>query len=537
MLETLLLVITLIVVMSLLVMLGEKLHVSYPIFLVVAGIVLSFIPGLPVIHIDPELIFLIFLPPLLYEAAWFTSWKDFWKWRRVITTLAFGLVILTSTVVAWSAYLIIPGFTLALGFLLGGIVSPPDAVAATSVLKRIHIQKRIVAILEGESLVNDATSLIIFRFALAAVMSGSFVFREAAWNFVVVAVMGVVVGIVIGILVYAFYKWLPTSPSIDTAISFVAPYLMYIIAETFHFSGVMAVVSGGLFVSYRSHLILSHASRMQGIAMWSSVTFVLNGLVFILIGLELRVVLRGLENYSIGEAILYGLIISVILIIVRILTALGTSLFTMFISRYIRTNDPRPGWKGPLIIGWAGMRGVVSLAAALSLPLMLPSGDAFPHRNLILFITFIVILVTLVFQGLTLPYVISWLHTKDPDRPRPEHEQEADIHLRMLNASLKLLDEKYSMVTSANNLVADLREELEKELRNTSGTLEANGKNILAGDLSIEYSRIFKELNTLKREVLLQLRNDEGYDDHVIRKMEARLDIEELRHKQLTGSD
>jgi CPA1 family monovalent cation:H+ antiporter len=251
--DNLLLIISLLFVVSMLAMVSEKLRISYPIFLVIAGLLVSLIPGIPRITLEPDMVFIIFLPPLLYSAAWNTSWHEFYKYKRPIGMLAFGLVIFTSGAVAIVAHAMIPGFTLALGFLLGGIISPPDAVAATSVLQSLKIPKRIVNILEGESLVNDASSLIVFRFALVAISTGQFVLWKASVDFVVVAFMGVAIGLLIAHIVYAIHRWLPTTPAIDTSLSLVAPYLMYIGAEHFHFSGVLAVVSGGLFLSYRSH--------------------------------------------------------------------------------------------------------------------------------------------------------------------------------------------------------------------------------------------------------------------------------------------
>lgn len=234
----------------LLIMLAQKVKISYPIFLVIAGLGISYIPGIPPMSIDPEIIFLIFLPPLLYEAAWYTSWNDFWRWRRPISLLAFGLVIITSVAVAFLTSSMIPGFTLAMGFLLGGIVSPPDAIAATSVLKNIKVPKRITTILEGESLVNDASSLIVLRFALAAVITGQFSLSNAAGDFFLSTVMGIVIGLAVAHVLYLIHRFLPTTPSIDAAITLISPYFMYLAAEQFHFSGVMAVVSGGLFLSY-----------------------------------------------------------------------------------------------------------------------------------------------------------------------------------------------------------------------------------------------------------------------------------------------
>jgi monovalent cation/hydrogen antiporter len=521
------LVLSLIITVSILVMISQRLRISYPIFLVLGGLTISFIPGIPHIKIDPELIFLIFLPPLLYDAAWNTSWKEFWRWRRVITVFAFGLVIVTSCVVAFVSDSLIPGFTLSLGFLLGGIISPPDAVAATSVLKGIKVPRRVVAILEGESLINDASSLIVFRFALAAVLTGSFVWHKALVDFSLVTLMGTVVGLAVALVIYAFYRWLPTTPSIDTAISLAAPYLMYITAEVFHFSGVMAVVSGGLFISYRSHEVFTHSSRLQAVSLWTTIVFVLNGLVFMLIGLELPVIMEGLGEYSLAEAIGYSIIITLAVIVTRIGFTMFTVVFTMFISRYITTADSNPGWRGPLIVGWAGMRGVVSLASALSIPLLLNTGEPFPHRNLILFITFVVILITLVVQGLTFPLIIRAVNYKDPDHVAPEKEQLSAIHRQLIDVALKKLSDRYAKESVENELVANLRTRMEKELylhTERPGDTEVQHSE---WQQTSEYHKIFSDLIKTQRNELMKTRDK--FDDEVIRRIEMLIDLEEER--------
>lgn len=526
--ESIVLGIGLILVISLLVMLGQYLRISYPIFLVVGGLVISFIPGMPRISLDPELIFLIFLPPLLYEAAWNTSWREFWRWRRIIAVFAFGLVILTSGVVAIVSNAMIPDFTLSLGFLLGGIISPPDAVAATSVLRGIKIPKRVLTILEGESLVNDAASLIVFRFALAAVLTGTFIFHQAAANFVLVTIMGIVIGVAIGFIFYALHRWLPTTASIDTALSLVAPYAMYITAEQFHFSGVMAVVSGGLFVSYRSHRIFSHTSRLQSVSVWTSLGFILNGLVFMLIGLELPTIINELGEYSRAEALGYALVITAVIIVTRIGFTLGASLWTIYISKVITTADSNPGWRGPLIIGWAGMRGVVSLASALSVPLLLQSGEAFPQRNLILFITFVVILITLVFQGLTLPLVIRWVKYEDPDHNLPTHVQESEIKAHLSKIANEHILKRHQNAFDTNELLKSFRIKLDRDIRYTEDELETADTRRAVFE---EFAKIYIELIDLQREELHALRNHKQYDHEVIRNLEAQMDLEEERIK------
>ena len=361
----------LILIILALVMLANKVRLAYPIVLVVGGLLLSFTKVFSNIAIDPELIFFIFLPPLLYEAAWQISWKEFWRLKRIIMSFAFLIVILTSCVVAFASYALIPGFTLALGFLLGGIVSPPDAISATTIMRSVKVPKVLVSLAEGESLLNDASSLIVFRFALAAVITGQFHFKEAASSFVLVIVMGILIGLLVAFVFYAIHRWLPTTPSIDIVLTFVAPYCMYYAAEHFHFSGVLAVVSGGLLLSSKRNSMLSYESRIQGVNVWSNIVFVLNGIVFLLIGLQLPIITQQLGDISLGKAIWYGLAISLVLIISRLLSAFGASAFTRFMSHFIKVAERDPGWKGPLIFGWAGMRGVVSLAAALSIPLLI----------------------------------------------------------------------------------------------------------------------------------------------------------------------
>lgn len=520
----------LLVVILLLVMLAQKIKISYPIVLVVGGLAISFIPSLPNVDIDPELIFLIFLPPLLYEAAWQTSWKDFWKWRRVIASFAFLIVILTSCVIAYVSHSLIPGFTLSLGFLLGGIISPPDAVSATSILKDVQVPKRLVAIVEGESLLNDASSLVVFRFALAAVLTGSFSFREASISFVLVIIMGIAVGLAIALVFYAIHRWLPTNASIDTVLTFIAPYSMYMVAEQFHFSGVLAVVSGGLFLSNRSHVILNHVSRLQSVNVWATIGFVFNGFVFMLIGLELPVVIRAIGDDQLPHAIKYGVIISLVVIVTRILCTLGASVFTMLISNIITTADDRPGWKGPIVLGWAGMRGVVSLASALSIPLLLQNGQAFPQRNLILFITFTVILVTLVFQGLTLPMVIMWFNEPERDYLIPTHEQEAMVKVEMKNVALKLLEDDYQQEVQTNSLLLNIRERLESERTYVEG--RSNRTHDETMHTRNNYQSVYTAVLNAQREVLYNLNRKPEFQDEVIKKYVAQLDLEEEKMRQ-----
>lgn len=518
----------LVLIILALVMLANKLRLAYPIILVLGGLSLSFTSAFSNMTIDPELIFFIFLPPLLYEAAWQVSWKEFWKWRRVITSFAFPIVILTSCVVAFACYLFIPGFTLALGFLLGGIVSPPDAISATTIMRQVKVPKSLVSIAEGESLLNDASSLIVFRFALAAVITGQFHFHDAALSFLLVIIVGALIGLTVGLILYAIHRYLIRSASVEIVLTLVTPYIMYYFAEYFHFSGVLAVVTGGLFLSSRRQTMLTYKSRVQGFNVWANLVFALNGIIFLLIGLQLPSIVQQLGETSLAKAIRYGVVISFVLIIARFLCTFGASIFTRFISRFITVADANPGWKGPIILGWAGMRGVVSLAMALSIPLLI-NGRPFPYRNLILVITFIVILVTLVFQGLTLPWVIRKIKLKDSN-PITEQEQEVIIQKKIAKASLELLEEKYTEMRKQNehlnNLFARLQLDLSffqqdfKEL--TDGT----------GNSLIDFQRIYLELLDRQRTLLANMNQRSEFDEDLIRKYLALIDIEEFKIRE-----
>nr|ACN18076.1 Na+/H+ antiporter [uncultured bacterium BLR5] len=510
-----------------LVMVANKLRLAYPIVLVLGGLALSFSTKFSNITIDPELVFFIFLPPLLYEAAWQISWKEFWKWRRVITVFAFPIVVITALVIALVSSALIPGFTLALGFLLGAIISPPDAISATTIMRRVNVSRSLVSIVEGESLLNDASSLIVFRFAIAAVVTGQFHFREAAVSFFLVVLMGILIGLLVGTIFYAIHRWLPTTPSIEIVLTVVTPYCMYYLAESFHFSGVLAVVSGGLFLSNRRQRMLNFRSRIEGVNVWNSLVFVLNGFIFMLLGLQLPAVTRQLGDTSLSKAIGYGLLISIVLIVTRMFCTLIASPFSTLMSRFITVADPHPGWKNPIILGWSGMRGVVSLAMALSIPLVAGEGTPFPYRNLILFITFIVILLTLVFQGLTLPWVIQKVKPGDKYFGIPEHEQELLIERMTAKASLQFLEQEYGEQRVDNEYVEILFRRLQIDLRSLDQNFdESNGPR---EESSKKYRSIYLQLLEHQRQVLNEMNNSANVDEELIRKYLSLIDLEEYK--------
>jgi Na+/H+ antiporter len=510
-----------VVLIVLLIMLSHRIKIAYPVLLVLTGLLISFIPGIPVLKIEPELIFLIFLPPILYEAAWENSWKELWYWRRIIGSFAFVVVFLTAVSVALTTHFFIPGFSLALGFLLGGIVSPPDAVSASAILKFVKVPRRLSSILEGESLLNDASSLIIFRFALIAVATGQFVWYEAAFSFVWMVFGGMVAGLLIGFIFLKAHKWLPTDANMDIILSLVTPYVIYIGAESVHASGILAVVAGSLYLSYHRHRFLSSSSRLRGENVWQSFVFLLNGLVFFLIGLDLPEITFGLKQEGIDfyVATAFGLLITFVLISGRMLAAYGAVIVTKIASHFITVADKNPGNRIPFVLGWAGMRGVVSLAAALSIPVTLADGTPFPHRNLILYITFVVILVTLVLQGLTLPFIIRKIKLPVYKDHLPDAETEALLRKALSRASAEYLKQYPDASAQYIHLQTWTRrcqgDPEPVEMRATPENIQAY-KNMLE-----EQRQLLLEINKSKQRV----------DEAIVRKFLRQLDLEEEKLK------
>ena len=512
-----------------LVMLGQKLKIAYPIFLVIAGLLISFIPGAPRFVIDPDLVFLIFLPPILFEAAWYTSWKDFWKLRKTIFSMAIGLVLITSTVVALIANAIIPGMTLALGFLLGGINSPPDAVAATSVLKHMKLPKKVTTILEGESLINDASSLIVFKFALAAVLTGHFIFKEAAVDFFLIAGIGVVIGLALGWFFSWLLRWLPSNSNIDTVLTIVIPYAIYIVTEHFHYSGVMAVVSAGLLMSYNANCFLSHTTRIQANSVWNTLIFGMNAAIFVMIGLELPIVIEGMTNYSIADAILYSVLIGAVIILTRFAWCYFIAYMPLAFGPRKSKDRIKPSWQESFVLSISAMRGVVSLASALAIPFLMTDGSDFPLRNIILFITFSIIIITLVGQGLLLPLILKWIKIKSHDEAMPREKQEVLIIKRIKNKALETMRSNYENEIAENKLVNHLKSKLESEvtlLNKKMDCIASTDKHREAFETS---RNVYRTIINTQRNELRAMRKEQDFEDDVLRNLEMQLDLEETK--------
>ena len=504
---------------------AAKLKIAYPILLVVGGLLISFIPGLPMVRIKPDLIFFIFLPPLLFEAAWSVSFKEMKKWYRIITSFAFLVVFFTALSVAVVTNYFIPGFTIALGFLLGGIVSPPDAVSTAAITKFVKIPRSTSAILEGESLLNDASSLIIFRFALVAVGTGQFIWQQAATSFLWMVAGGTAIGLLLGWLFVQAHKRLPTDASSDIALTLIEPYFMYWIAEQVHSSGVLAVVAGGLYMSAKRLVFLNSASRIMGYSVWQSFVFILNGVVFLIIGLELPEIVSGIRSQGIplGTAIGYGVLVTLVLIAARMISGYAALIATMIFRPSVMPHAAHRNrrWRMPALLGWTGMRGVVSLAAALAIPVKLDDGSAFPQRDLILFITFIAILLTLVVQGLTLPYLIRRSQLFNDMFSEAEEEDTR----RKMKHGLK------------EHIYHYLKEKYESELNEHAGMQkfiqqwEERAKATDDSWMNKKTKIIFVELLEVQRKYLTELNKDPGIDEEIIRQQLYQIDLEEERLK------
>jgi len=506
-------------------MLAAKLKIAYPILLVVAGLFVSFFPGLPVVRVDPDLIFFIFLPPLLFEACWSISFKEMKKWYRIITSFAFLVVFFTALSVAVVTNYYIPGFTIALGFLLGGIVSPPDAVSTGAITKFVKIPGSTSAILEGESLLNDASSLIIFRFALVAVGTGQFVWQEAAVSFLWMVIGGAGIGLLLAWFFVQVQKRLPTDAPSDIALTLIEPYAMYWVAEQVHSSGVLAVVAGGLYMSAKRLVFLNSASRIMGYSVWESFVFILNGIVFLIIGLELPEIVSGIrsEGIPLTTAIGYGVLVTGILIIARMISSYAALVATIIFRRSSlpHASNRRRRYLMPALLGWTGMRGVVSLAAALAIPVTLDNGMAFPHRNLILFITFVAILLTLVVQGLTLPYIIR--KTKLFDGIFNESGEEATR--KTMKQGLKKHVYEFIKNKHESDLIGHLG--MEQFLRQWEERAKAAEDSWMNEKTKV----IFVELLESQREYLTELNKDPSINEEIIRQQLYQIDLEEERLK------
>jgi len=505
-------------------LLARRLQTPYPIVMVIGGLLLSFVPGMPAVSLNPDVVFLIVLPPLLYASAWTTSWRDFRYNLVSILSLAFGLVGFTVIGVALVAPKVFSGFDWRLGLALGAIVAPTDAIAATSVARRVGLPSQIVDVLEGESLINDATGLLALEFATAIVVKNRIpTMTGGVLTLLWLILGGIGIGLAVGWIVNTIERRIDDGP-IEITLSILVPYAAYLAGNAARASGVLAVVVCGLFLARRSVTFFSPSVRIQIWSVWQSLTFVLNGLVFVLIGLQLPAIRASIRGYSMSTLLLYGVLFSTLLILLRLLWVFPGAAIAHFVrTRLAHQNQPSPRAKETFIIGWTGMRGVVSLAAALALPTVLADGSPFPHRNLFVFLTFCVIVVTLAFQGVTLPPLIRGLGLSKAAGPNCEEREARRI---VTEAALSHLADAKNRDDHAS---ADLYEDLASHYRQQLASLQSSNENQSETTDHERYVELMLETLRIERETLIGLRDEGRINDDVLRRLEHELDLNESR--------
>ncbi len=511
---------------------AQRLKVAYPIVLVLAGLAISFLPHMPRIPLNPDIVFVVFLPPLLYASAWAMSWREFRRNGLVMGLLAVGLVGFTVWGVAEFSDRFITALDWKAGFLLGAVVATTDAIAATSIAKTLGLPRRIVDILEGESLLNDATGLLALELGLAIIVQGEApTVAGGLMRLAYLVVGGIGIGLLIGVAVGWMERFIDDGP-VELVVSLVVPYAAYLAGEWARASGVLAVVASGVYLSRKSATYLSAAARLQVLGAWEALTFMLNGLVFVLIGLQLPYVLAGIHGrYSLGTLVLYGTVFSAMLILLRMIWVFPAMKFASFVERRWLGHKEKPlGTKEVFVVGWTGMRGVLALAAAISIPEVLANGQPFGARNLIVFLAFCVILVTLVLQGLTLPALIRALGLAKPTGMEREEREARRI---VLSAAIHHLEE--GRRTGGEN-VEHIYDDLLHRYRHRLAAVDANAPGSgdgLDGETYLRLRSIAEDTLRAERQTLLGLRERAQISDDVLRSMERELDLSESRYQAM----
>jgi len=510
------------VAVALLLIVAQQVRVPYPILLVVGGLGLSFVPGIPEIQLPPDLVLIAVLPPLLYGTAFFTSLRDLRENAGAISLLAVGLVLTTMLVVAAVAHFLIPDLSWHGAFVLGAVVSPTDPTAAAAIAERLGLPRRIVALIEGESLVNDGTALVAYKFAVVAVVTGTFSLADAAGSFVLNVAGGIAIGLGIGFFIRQVRRRLD-DPPLEITISLLSGFFAYLPAQAAGVSGVLAAVTVGIYMGWHTPELTSAQTRLQGIAVWEIVFFLLNALLFTLIGLQLPGILDALSGRSTATLIGYAAAVTAAVIAARFLWVVpGTYLTARFRRRRRPIQDPV---KTAILLGWSGMRGAVSLAAALALPLTTDAGQPFPDRQLIIFLTFGVIFGTLVLQGLTLPAVVKTLGLEDEGRAEKE---EAKARVYAAEAALARLEELAEEDWVREDTLERLRGLFGFRRERFSSRFDPESDGAIE-DRSAAFQRLQRELLEAERNAVFELRRTGRIDDAVMRRVVRDLDLEEAR--------
>jgi Na+/H+ antiporter len=500
-------------------------RIPYPILLVVGGALLGGIPGLPDVELDPDLVLVILLPPLLYSAAFFSSLRDLQANLRPISLLAIGLVLFTMLGVAAAAHWI-TGMAWEPAFVLGAIVSPTDPVAATSIGRRVGAPRRVITIVEGESLVNDSTALIAYKFGVAAAVTGSFSLFEATGRFFLDATVGVAIGLLVGYLV-ALIRFRIDDPPTEIAISLLTPFFAYLPAEALGVSAVLAAVTTGIFLGWNSPRLIRPSTRIEAFAVWSVLVFGLNAALFTLVGLQLPGVLDRISDQPPGELFVDAAVISAAVMIIRLLWVYPATYLPRILWRRVRENDPAPSAAGVLLVGWTGMRGAVSLAAALALPLTIDGGAPFPDRDLIIFFTYAVILSTLLLQGLSLPYVIRRLGVPDDGA---DGYWESKARYLAAQAAVDRVEELRAEDWVREGTADRVRQLYDYRRRRFASRFAEDGTESEEFEArAVDYQRLLREVLEAQRRRVVQLRNEGRINDDVMRRIERDLDLEDTR--------
>jgi Na+/H+ antiporter len=502
---------------------AEKVRVPYPITLVVGGVAIGFFPGMPEIQLDPKIVLVIFLPPLLYGAAFFSSLRDLRRNVQAIGLLAIGLVIVTMLTVALVAHGVI-GLSWRVAFVLGAVVAPTDAVAPAEIARRLGTPRRIVTVIEGENLTNDWTALVLYKFAVAAVVSGSFSLAQAGPRFIASGVGGVAAGLAAGAAI-RYVRYRLDDPPTEITISLLSGYVAYLPAEALGLSGVIAAVTCGIYMGWYTPILTTPVVRIQGVSTWEILTFILNAALFLLVGLQLPRIIDNLPGFSTGELLGYAALISAVVIVTRVISVFLLTYAPRRLFHSIRRCEPDPPWETTAVIAWAGMRGAVSLAAALAIPATIDGGGAFPERDLLIFLTVSVIFVTLVFQGLTLGPLIDRLGIEDDGQAAGE---ETLARVRGAEAASTRLEElaveEWVREDTAQRLVGLY----EYRARRYGARVDGDGDGELETQ-SANYRRLMRELIEAERVALIEMRNSGEISDEVRRHVERDLDLEESR--------
>ena len=516
--QTLLLLLAIGVVVA---VIAQRINVAPSILLVIAGVVLALVPGLPTIELAPEFVLLVILPPLIYSAGVSMSWREFRFNLRPIALLAFGCVLFTTCSVAAAMHYLL-GWQWGVAFLLGAIVAPPDVVAPLAIARRLGLPRRLVVVLEGEGLANDATALILYRFAVAAVATGAFSMGKAAGTFALIVVGEIIWGIGVGWLALQLRYW-ARNTRVEITLSLMTPYLAYWVPEHFGGSGVLATVAAGLYVSWNGPLKISAATRLQGIFFWDLIIYLIESVVFLVTGLQARTLIEKAQSFSFRELMVATAITTAIVIAARFVWMFPAIYAPRWASASLRKRDPSPPWQWPFFLAFTGVRGVVSLAAALAIPLTTAKLEAFPQRDLILFITFGVIFVTLVGQGLMLPLVVRWLGLEQHAQAeqRREHEAELAARTEAMEVALTRL-EAIAAERQISGAALDLLRARHEQRTRALATHADDGQelNRLSAGLRIE-------LIEAERQFLYQMLRDGKLTDESRRRIERELDLEE----------